>query len=140
MTSNYLDEQQHLEATGRLIALIYASHIKEQATLFSVTLLFFVSTREVSDKECERATTTINKYVSKEWLPLSAVQVTVKHLKHKLTRCYDAAYVVEGGNKPTKPWLSGTVSKLTEQPQRAGGTFPLIYLYVGASGASSSAR
>ena len=97
MTSNYLDEQQHLEATGRSIALIYANHIKEQATLFFVALLLFVSTREVSDEDRERARTKINEDVSKEWLPLPAVRVTVKHLKHKLTCCYDRRRLRRGG-------------------------------------------
>ena len=71
LTSNYLDEQQHLEATGRSLAVVYGKHIKEQATPFSMALLLSVSTGELRDRECEGAT--IEEYVSKEWLSLSAV-------------------------------------------------------------------
>ena len=58
---------------------------------------------------------------------MSAVRATINHLKDELTGHYDDACAVEGGDKPKKPRLSDTSSKLAEQLQRAGGTSPLTY-------------
>ena len=123
--STYMDEQQHLKATGRSVEVVYENHIKEQGIPFSVSLLLSMSTGELNAKES--MTETLNNYVSKQWLALSAVRVTASLLKEELTRRYDLARAVEEDEKPKKPRLSCTIAKLTEQLQQTGA-LPLKYV------------
>ena len=123
-TSKYMEEQQHLEATGRSVSVVYTNHCKEQGVPYSLSSLLAMATGELNAEES--ATEIINDYVLKSWLALSAVRVTAKQLKEELVRRYDIACAVED-TRPKKPRVSGTIPKLTEQLERTGA-HPLQYV------------
>ena len=80
-----------------MVRSTYEAHIKEQGVQVSLSLLLAMATGELSDKETNREK--INEYVSKEWLSLTSVRVTVKMIKDELTRRYDITCAVEDENQ-----------------------------------------
>ena len=124
-TSAYINQQQHLLATGRSARSVYEAHIKEQGVEFSLSLLLAMATGELSDEEASR--NTIDEYVTKGWLTLTSVRVTVNMIREELTRRFDIAYACEDV-KPKKPRLTGSAASLKSQLDRLEGTFPLTYI------------
>ena len=124
-TSAYINQQEHLLATGRSARTTYEAHIKEQGVEFSLCLLLTMATGELSDEEASR--NTIDEYVTKGWLSLSSVRVTVNMIREELTRRFDIACECEDV-KPKKPRVTGTAASLKSQLDRLQGTFPLTYV------------
>ena len=56
-------------------------------------MLLAMATGELSNKETKREK--INEYVSKEWLSLTSVRVTMKMIKDELTTRYDIACLTQ---------------------------------------------
>ena len=90
-----------------------------------MSLLLAMATGELSDEEASR--NTIDKYVTKGWLTLTSVRVTVNMIREELTRRFNVACACEDV-KPKKPRLTGSAASLKSQLDRLQGTFPLTYV------------